>query len=332
VRSKRLGPSSEPSSAGAAAVAALLVAGRASARALAGGGSSLRCDHVVRACAKTPAAFTLIELLVVIAIIGILAALVLPAISRARATAQTAVCVGNQRQLALAWRLYTEDNLSRYPWATTLYFADSGSPAVDQQPAWCRGWMGYSGIRPAEERTNIDLMLGPRPGSIGGYSRSVGIYHCPADASRWRPERSRERVLRVRSYSMNRNFGFPEARVYELSVFHKESDLRRHATGPSGLSVFWDESEATVAGTEFGDPTLHFGEWVLGALPSTRHRNAGTVSFADGHVEVHRWSDPGLLANSRRTDLNMGVSTAPGSPDFHWIEAAMRTLGPGTTE
>ena len=277
-------------------------------------------------------AFTLIELLVVVAIIGVLAGLLLPALSRARATAQTAVCVGNQRQLTLAWRLYAEDNRNHYPWATTLYFADAGWPAVELQPAWCRGWMGYSGVRPIEERTNVDLMLGPWPGSIGAYSRVAGIYRCPSDRSRWRPERTRERTLRVRSYSMNRNFGFPEARVFELSVFHKEADLRRHATGPSGLSVFWDESEATLAGTDFGDPTLHVGEWVLGALPATRHRNAGTVSFADGHVEIHRWTDPNLLAHSRRTDLNLGISTAPESPDFRWIEAAMRTTGPGITE
>ncbi len=277
-------------------------------------------------------AFTLIELLVVVAILGVLAALLFPALSRARASAQTTVCVGNQRQLNLAWRLYTEDNLSFYPWSTTLSFFDDALPSVELQPAWCRGSMSYIGVRPAEERTNIDLMLGPWPGSIGAYSRVAGIYRCPSDLSRWRPERTRERVLRVRSYSMNRNFGFPESRVFQLSVFYKEAHLRRHATGPSGLSVFWDESEATLAGTDFGDPTLHFGEWVLGALPSTRHRNAGSVSFADGHVEVHRWSDPNLLANSRRVDLNMGISTVPGSPDFRWIEAAMRTLGPGTTD
>ena len=269
--------------------------------------------------------FTLVELLVVVGILAVLAALLVPAVSRAREASQSAICLANQQQLLLAWRLYTEDSLGRFPWSQVLPLARRGWPTEAEQPVWCRGTMSYFG--PPEDRTNVAPLLDPGPGSLGPYLRKAALYRCPSDRSRAFPDRTRDRSLRVRSYSMNRNFGFPDDLVHELSVFNLETDFRRHESGPSGLSVFWDESGASLGVPAFEDPTLHPGEWVLASIPSTRHRDSGSVGFADGHVEMHRWTDPEILARSREV-VRRGIQTLPDSPDFWWIEHATRTRGP----
>lgn len=276
--------------------------------------------------------FTLIELLVVVAVIGVLAGLLLPALAKARNAAKTSVCIGNQRQLTLAWHLYVEDQGGRFPWSAVLHYSDGSVPAEELQSVWCRGVMSYSLFDPPSDRTNLALLTAPAPGSLGGYTRNPLIYRCPSDSTPAFPERRRDRSIRVRSYSMNRNFGFPQERVRDISVIHREADLRRHAGGPAGLSLFWDESEGSIDDTGFGDPTIHPNEYVLEGVPSTRHRNAGTVSFVDGHVEVHRWTDPKLIANSHRVEVGLHTAMAPGSPDFIWIVNAMRTVGPGTSD
>src|ERR1035438_5808479 len=109
--------------------------------------------------------FTLTELLVVIAVIAILAALLLPALSKSKSRAQTIACLNNLRQLSICWQLYTGDN-------NDLLVPNDNIAGDAPGPSWCQG----TGILEAKT-TAIDS------GLLFGYSRSTALYHCPADVS-----------------------------------------------------------------------------------------------------------------------------------------------------
>ncbi len=270
-------------------------------------------------------AFTLIELLVVIGIIAILAALLLPALIRAKMKAQGIQCMNNHRQLALAWRLYADDNRDMLVYASD----DPGDPNVDyatlDQYAWTLTHMDFDPGNRGNWDVEYDMVKRP----LWPYtSKQPAIYKCPSDRS-FLTVGGVQRP-RVRSMSMNLYVGgfdgtdgnWPWAHPFR--VYAKLTEINP----PSKIFVFLDMREDSVnwgnfmtymAGYSPTDPSQYGFD---GDYPGMYHNLACGFSFADGHSELKRWHDPRTTPplTVGANPLFSVFSQTPGNQDVAWLQ------------
>jgi len=257
-------------------------------------------------------AFTLVELLVVIGIIALLAALLLPVLASAKASAKQSSCLGNLRQLQLAFQMYATDNRGYLAQNISLTSVINPLPATNS-------WV-YGNMKNITDATNA---LPIKSGELFPYAPQSATYHCPADTI------VDNGSSRVRSYSMNSWIGSTEMETKEAQtpfrVFLKDSDLA--AGMPSAIWGIMDEHTLTLDDGWFMvtmDNTQPFAN-----LPATRHQNAYGLNFADGHAEIYRLRTAVTQIAETQAEAFVDAAQLPTSAtNIDWIKLKGVTTSP----
>lgn len=274
------------------------------------------------------AGFTLVELLVVIAIIAILAALIMPAFSKARMRSQAIACLNNTHQLGVALQLYTDDHESYLPYNLVM------KPSASRTNLnWVNNVMSWEVTDTDNTNTATIINAG-----LGGYvSGNTGIYRCPADQALSSAQAAAGWSHRVRSYSLNAMLGnvgsFSASGVNLNNPNYRQFFKTTQIPQPAEIFTFLDEhpdsigdgyflnKTTTIVRNIYGGTGYGHDEWT--DLPASYHNSSAAFAFADGHSSLHHWLKASTLRPAAPHAANLPIQIPPApageDADFDWV-------------